>query len=367
MNDSTGLLYRAALGDIEQLRYLALPAWEALDRQARQEGLEGLLYRHCAAAAIALPRSPGAGWQVVYRRIAQENFAALQRLGGLVAGMEAEGLEVLLLPGAALLPFYSDPGCRPMDDIDLLARPGEASRLREFLQRRGFSAVPRHPDLLVGQGLALDLHADLLNVSRIKARRLAGWMAPEEVWRDRRPAVVEGVSLATMGLEDMALYTAVHALRHSFRRFTWFLDLYLLLRSGIDWERLEDKAQRYNLRRPLAYGLRFLQEQVGLELPAAARKWTASISLRAGEGYLLRQAFRDRSRGEWGDVLWSFSIPRAGQRCRFLAETFFPQPKILLQVFPYLPSSLFPLAYGLRLAQLLLRGSRQLIGLISRS
>lgn len=357
-------LLLAALGERQTLAQLGAGQWEELAVPAVEEGLEGLFYQRCVAASVALPPRLGRSWQRSYRETASANFAALQRLGRLLAGMEPQ--QVLLLPGAALLPWYPDPGCRPMDDLDLLVRPAAAG-FRGLLQAQGFAPLPRHPGLWVDGDLALDLHEDLLNASRIRARRYAGWMDPAEVWQDSRTACIEGVEVGVMGLEDMVLYTAVHALRHSFRRLTWFVDLQLLLQAGIDWERLADKARRYNLVRPLVYGFRFLQEQVACPLPEPAAAMLARIPLRPGEAYLLRQAFQDRRHGEWGDVLWSFSVPRLGRRCRFLAETCFPQRQVLLQVFPYLPRPLFPLAYGLRLLQLLLRGSRQLCWLLTRS
>ncbi|MBI2504936.1 MAG: nucleotidyltransferase family protein [Candidatus Latescibacteria bacterium] len=358
-------LLLATLGEGKALAQLGADQWEGLVSPAAEEGLEGLFYQRCTAESVALPHALGDNWRSSYRQTAEVNFAALQRLGGLLAAMGAE--QVLLLPGAALLPFYPDPGCRPMDDLDLLVRPEVAGRFRDLLQGRGFAAVPRHPGLWVSGDLALDLHEDLLNTARIRTRRYAGWMDLAEVWRDSRSTRVEGVEVGTMGLEDMVLYTAVHALRHSFRRLTWFLDLHLLLQAGIDWERLEDKAGRYNLVRPLVYGLGFLQEQAACPLPEPAAALLARIPLRTGEAYLLRQSFQDRRRAEWGDVLWAFSIPQLGRRCRFLAETCFPQPQVLLQVFPYLPAPLFPLAYGLRLLQLLLLSSRQLRWLLARS
>lgn len=355
---------QAALG--ERPAHLAADQWVELAAPAAEEGLGGLFYQRYTAASVALPPVLGRSWQRDYRQTAGVNFAALQRLGGLLAAMEAGPGQVLLLPGAALLPFYPDPGCRPMDDLDLLVRPEVEGRFRELLQACGFAAVPRHPGLWVSGDLALDLHEDLLNTARVRTRRYAGWMDLAEVWRDSRSTRIEGVEMGTLGLEDMVLYTAVHALRHSFRRLTWFVDLHLLLQAGIDWERLEDKAGRYNLVRPLVYGFRFLQEQATCPLPEPAIALLARTPLRTGEAYLLRRSFQDRCHGEWGDVLWAFSIPRLSRRCRFLAETCFPQPQVLLQVFPYLPKPLFPLAYGLRLLQLLLRGSRQLRWLLTR-
>jgi hypothetical protein len=358
-------LLLAALGEGQALAQLATGKWEELARPAAEEGLEGLFFQRCVSASVALPARLGRSWQRAYRRTAGANFGALQRLGRLLE--EAEPHQVLLLPGAALLPFYPDPGCRPMDDLDLLVRPAAAAGFKALLQAQGFGALPRHPGLWVKGELALDLHEDLLNTSRIRTRRFAGWMEPAEVWRDSRTACIEGVEVGVMGLEDMVLYTAVHALRHSFKRLTWFVDLHLLLQAGVDWERLADKAQRYNLVRPLVYGLRFLREQAGGPFPEPAAALRERVPLRPGEAHLLDRAFADRPRGEWGDVLWAFSIPHLGRRCLFLAETCFPQPQVLLQIFPYLPRPLFPLAYGLRLFQLLLRGSRQLGSLLTKS
>ena len=45
------------------------------------------------------------------------------------------------------------------------------------------------------------------------------------------------------------LYTSVHALRHGYSRFTWFLDMHFLLRENICWDSLLAKAQDYNLQR----------------------------------------------------------------------------------------------------------------------
>ena len=364
MNPWATLLYTAVLGKSEGLAGLEPDDWTALLEHARQEELGGLLYQRCLAAGVEVPAPVADQLRERYWSVADHTLVGLCELGEVLEGLAEEELEVLVLPGAALLPLYPDPGCRPMDDFDLLVRPLELPRVRAWLRARGFSHPPRHEDLWARRNLVLDLHADLINCSRIEARRHAGWMDIEEVWQDRTSVTVEGVLLATMCREDMVLYTAVHALRHSFRRFTWFLDLYFLLREGLDWERLMNKAQRYGLQRPLLYSVRFLQHKLHLDLPAPVLAWTMDFPLSPGEESLLEWSFRNRQEGEWGDLLWSFNIAGLMRRYYFLAATFFPGPAVLLQVFPYLPRVLFPLAYGLRVGQLLLRGSRQLAGLV---
>ena len=85
------------------------------------------------------------------------------------------------------------------------------------------------------------------------------------------------------------------------------------------------------------------------------------------EAWLLQRAFAGRRDGELGDVLWSFNVEGLLQRLQFLAQTYFPQPSVMLQVFPFLPKPLFPLAYGLRFGQLMFRGGRQLAGLVRKT
>jgi hypothetical protein len=304
-----------------------------------------------------------------YRETAAHNMVALQTAAGdVLEGARRAGLDTLVIPGASLLPLYPDLGCRPMDDIDILVRPGQMDALRDFLSAQGFSSPLRHPDLWQRRGVVLDLHEDLLNCGRIEARRYAGWMDLEEVWHDSEERMIEGTCLGVMCRADEILYTVVHALRHSFRRLTWFFDLYFLLDGLGDWQFVQEKARRYHLQRPLLYSLRFLQERLDLPLSAEVHTWVEEegVSMRRGEEYLLQCAWRDRLERDWGDLLWSFNISNRVQQCRFLLETFFPSPSVLLQVFPYLPRFLFPLAYALRLGQLVYKSGRHLTGLVWR-
>ena len=74
----------------------------------------------------------------------------------------------------------------------------------------------------------------------------------------------------------------------------------------------------------------------------------------------------DRPYCDWGEVLRVFNCGGRIKGAAFLLEFIFPRPAVLLQVFPALPRALFPLAYGLRLGQLCLRGGAQFIGGVRR-
>lgn len=357
-------LFRAAIAD-------AFPDfdeshWPALADRASAEGVGGLLYQRCAALGLRLPEEDYVAMGACYRSTAAENFVALRELAEILTDMKGAGVDVLLMPGACLLPMYPDLGCRPMDDIDLLVPAASAETAGEVLLARAYVRPPRHRDLFAGERAVVDLHTDLLNSERIRARRKSGWLDPQEVWRDRRTTVVESASVQAMGLEDALLYTAVHGMKHSFSRFIWLLDLHFLLGADLDWDLVEQKAGRYHLSRPLVYGLSCLAQLQGQQLPDRAAEYLRSLQLGRTEKWLLRRMCADRPYSDWGEVLRVFNCRGPVQGASFLLEFLFPRPAVLLQVFPALPRALFPLAYGLRLGQMGLRGCAQLVGGVGR-
>ena len=114
MNELPSLLYAAVLGAVDGLTGLDIKGWKTLLGHAHQEQLDGLLYLQCAAADTDMPEEIRARLRGRYWRTAEDNVVALQELGGVLERLAENGFEVLLMPGAALLPLYPDPGCRPM-------------------------------------------------------------------------------------------------------------------------------------------------------------------------------------------------------------------------------------------------------------
>ena len=253
-----------------------------------------------------------------------------------------------------------------MDDVDLLAPPADLQRLRKVLVDMGFSSLERHPDVMASGSLQLDLHEDVVNSSRVETRRFGGWMPVEAVWSERRPVEIDGVELTTMGLQDTVLYTCLHSLRHGYSRLTWFFDLHFLFDQSVDSQSLLARADVFKLRRPLFYCMHYMCTHMRYRPPAEIDIWMKAYRFRVGEKVVMQRAQIDRHRGEWGDLLWSYNVGGTWRRSLFLLQTAFPGPAVLLQVFPYIPRSLCPLLYPLRVLQLVLRGARQAAGLAQR-
>lgn len=363
MTPTSDLLYRAVFGGREDLQRVPAGEWSSLASQAESDGVDGWLHVHCLRAGTPVPEVARRTIEAAYRQIAATNCIRINALGPLMVELTDAGLDVLLMPGASLLPLYPDPGCRPMDDVDLLARPGHLPGIAGFLHSRGFQSLVHHEGLLTDGHLVIDLHTDLVSGERLPSRRLATWVEPELAWRHRRIRVVEGHRLQVLGPEDEVLASAVHALKHSFGCLKWFLDLRMLLGQPLDWDLLRSKAERGNFGRVLGYSLLFLEQELGVELPAGVAGCSVAPGGGPVEEALLRRLFRSRSHSGWGEVLWGLSCRRRRDRARFLADFLFPRPQVLRQVFPRAPGRFLPVAYALRCAQLCRRGAAMLTSL----
>ena len=329
--------------------------WKSLAECARAEDLRALMYH--GTLTCDLPAEIEVELMEDYRATAESNVVQLHDFTEIAGVLRDRELDVMVLPGASLLGAYPDLGCRPMDDIDILVRPEGYQAVAKALVDAGLSPQPRYADLFSNERLTIDLHKDLSNSSRIRSRRYAGWMDSQEVWKDAVAGQVDEVCVRRMCPEDETLFTAVHALRHGFSRCTWFIDLLLLLRADLDWGRLGAKAARYRLQRPLAYAIRFLDRCAWTPLPEVALAFLERQEIGRLESRLLSRAFADRHLRNWGDLLWSFNVSGIHKKCRFLGETIFPAPEVLLQVFPFLPQACFPAAYPLRVLQVVRHGA----------
>lgn len=324
-----------------------------------REHAEGLAVASTSAGK-AVPE-----WRDLHGQTAVSTTVALHEVAAAARLLATADLQVLLLPGASVLRFYPDAGCRPMDDVDLLCAPGQSADVADHLRGHGWTSVPRHPDLLGGRHIDVDLHDDLFHCERIAARRQAGWLDPNLVWHKRRRAQVEGIEFWVLGAEDEVIYTAAHALRHSYRRMTWLADLALQLRQpDLDPVALRARAEACGLARPLLYGLSLLRA-AGVALPAGLNSWYDSSGPRGPQRRLLLWIVGARETTCAGELLWYWNSPSWGARARLLLEYVFPRPEVLLQVFPRVPRRLAPLAYALRCGQLVQRIGIEFVALLA--
>jgi hypothetical protein len=192
--------------------------WQGLIVEAEEHGLGPLLYVHLEAADVSLPPDIKRGLQGLYLRHQHANRVRGQVLAEILAAYRAAGIRVLILKGAALAHLiYSNPGLRPMRDLDLLVEVSEARRAQEVLVGLGFGApLPTGPTL-PGKHLAsavrqeegfvvsVDVHHNLFHDDGPLSLDLAG-LATVPLAFD----LPQGTTVYTLGYEEMLWHLCCH-------------------------------------------------------------------------------------------------------------------------------------------------------------
>jgi hypothetical protein len=168
----------------------------------------------------------------------------------IVRDLSAEGIEVLVLKGAALLVGgVSRPVPRTMSDIDLLVVSGSPDSAWEICRRKGWTLVDETwtrelyrdhhhlPPLLDPDGvnIGLELHRTLLpGLARLGVDVGA-------IIKRSRIVTVDGTPVRVPAVEDLLLHTCLHfAWSNKLRHAAWraFADTHVIINDpSFDWDR----------------------------------------------------------------------------------------------------------------------------------
>ena len=120
-----------------------------------------------------------------------------------------------------------------------------------------------------------------------------------------------------------------HALRHSYRRITWLIDLTLQLRAEeLNIGDLRSLAAASGLGRPVLFGMSLLHS-AGVDLPEGIRAWHRECAPGNMSARLLHRILAARQSTSAGEVLWYWSCPSWRDRLRLMLEFVLPRPDVL--------------------------------------
>lgn len=314
--------------------------WEHLLMLAKNEGVDGLLCHHLIGSGLMPP--PGSVLRQLKERdreITNYSLAAITEAKSLSARLSEAGFSVIALQGLSLIRIYRDPGLRPFVDGDFLVRPRHKERLRGLLGEAGFQrAYPAYPDLFEKGGIWFDIHTHILNIERIRARR---YLFPEDIspmWERATPLFERLDGLLRMDPADNFIALCAHALKHSYSRLIWLVDLYELLteltREADGWEGVVERALSWRQERTVLYSLLMLEGILWLRVPEWVRRELGSEGMGLVERHLIRLKLKGFSSDQLCNALWLCCIKGFPCKVRFLRETLFPRDEIMAQIFP---------------------------------
>lgn len=281
-------------------------AWTRLAQQAVREGLPGLLDEAITKHDLHPPPTFINFIRHHATIMAGMRLTMMNRLEPLLAALSADGIDVMLLKGAALnLTVYDRPDLRPMTDVDLLVKPEYACRavqtLLEHGCRRGADLVredffPKYyyeTELLTHdeQPLRIDLHARPL-----RPLRLAITMPSDALWQDAQSVRVGDASAQIPGPEDMFIHLAAHAAYHGFSRLLWLYDLRRLTETVGDrmkWSVVVDRAKKWKIILPVSCAVEKVESLWGPICPRDIREQLATMRVNWRDRLTLKQAPRD--------------------------------------------------------------------------
>ena len=138
---------------------------------------------------------------------------------------------------------------------------------------------------------------------------------------------------------DNLVALAAHALKHSYSRMIWLVDIHeSLLRwaGGPDGRgRVVERPQSWSQEKILLYALILLERIFALKIPYRVKYELGIDSLGILEKHLLSLSLRGFKSKELCYALWLYNIKGAGNKIRFLKETVFPRDEAMAQIFDH--------------------------------
>lgn len=233
--------------------------WAELLRLAAHHRVEPLLHRSLCQQCVRplVPEPALDSLAATYVDHGRRNLCRFARLRSVAALLDATDIPVVLLKGAALVPLvYRDMALRPMNDIDVLVRSGDAGRAIAVLEDAGFrrrrcvccpeGGSRRHPpqDALVDDdGVAVDVHDGLP----------FDWDV-DGLWDRARSAHVGGRSYLVPSPEDLLVHVVLHFFRDrgrgSANALAQLADIAHLMAGAagaVDWPWLANEVREHDL------------------------------------------------------------------------------------------------------------------------
>lgn len=260
-----------------------LERWEEIAAAATRHGLGPLLHRRLACSrdrSSRVPASVREEIRAVHSHSRLRNRSALAQLAELLAALEGEGIDGLVLKGPDLAErAYGDPALRPYQDLDLLLRPGRLEAGADVLRRLGYRQR-RAPEGVVDY----DRHRHLAPFHRSGAlpvelhRRIhdpASGVEIDtgEIWERSVRAEIGGREVRVLSVADLVVHLAAHAGgNHRFEvPLLSVCDLaYLIERQGpdLDWGEVVARATGAGADRYLRALLGVTARNTGVSVPS---------------------------------------------------------------------------------------------------
>lgn len=197
----------------------------AISRLLLRAGVAGLAWRkvrHSTLSASLAARK----LQQAYRVHSLQAALHERNLKQVIALLDSERIEAVLVKGWAIARLYTEPGLRPYGDLDLCVLPDQYARARKLLDAARIPSCD--VDLHQGFGKFYDRQA-------------------EDIFAHSEMIRLGDLKVRVLSAEDNLRFLSLHLLRHGAVRALWLCDVALALEArpaSLDWDRLLRGSRR---------------------------------------------------------------------------------------------------------------------------
>ncbi|MBN1483706.1 MAG: nucleotidyltransferase family protein [Chloroflexia bacterium] len=338
--------------------------WTALGELLGQQRLAPLFYG-IARRQELVPAALEGQLRQAYLANAGRNILLFHELEGLLQQLQAEGIAVLLLKGAALGPaVYGNSALRPLGDVDLLVRREQVESARQLLVAAGYtpllsqvregSTVAYENELMLQKAgqvdTLLELHWGLIDSPYYQHHLDLDWF-----WQTAHPLPIGSATARTLGPEAQLLHLCAHLMLHHGSgeqlSLLWLHDVAETIcryREEIDWDLLLDRARSNDLVLSLQAILPRVVQDWQAPVPEAVRKEILALRASPEEQRVfgwLTAARRPVLQRFWADLA---SLPTWGRRLDYAWSNVFPSPSYMRDRYGVPHPWLLPLYYPYR-------------------
>ena len=312
-------------------------SWAYFFKRARAEGLISLVYSNLSrvdGAKSIVPEDIWAELESSYYTIASRNSLLCEKLNTILSSFNQIGIEVILLKGIALIhTIYPDIALRPMYDIDILIHKEDFSLVETKLKELGYNNSSFYPEDFHKDNMMVDVHWQLMNVTRVKSRSKSYCIDLDEIWKGSIPIEISGEKARVLSPEyclmDLCLHLTFH---HGLRGLIWFIDIAKVIeyyKNEINWDRFIKKSLEYKIYKPIYYTLYYAKEILKQQIPQIVLD-----RLKPKSGTFLERKIFDLvvSGASLENIRFFFTLSNMNSfrdRFDFLREITLPSPRVL--------------------------------------
>jgi len=265
-----------------EIRELAAGAldWNYLLVEAAQNSLRPLLARHLSACAAEIV--PAQQWKRLADAVRANTARCLILTAELIQVMDRfrdAGISAVPYKGPVLaVQAYEDVTLREFEDLDLVLRQDDMARANEIVTSLGyrgkFSWVlsPGAGSALVPGEYQYSDHSRRMVLELHTERTLRHFPIPPDLKGLAQrlvPVFLSGHEIRTFAPEDALGMLCVHGAKDFWGKISWIADIAELLRAcpALNWDAALRRADSWNARRIVYFGLALASEMLDAHLP----------------------------------------------------------------------------------------------------